>query len=521
MKRAISLLLLSALFITVAGQPLSNKQIDRLAKRVMKEFSVPGIAVAVIKDDVAVHMKGYGVRSIATRQKTDEHTLFAIASNTKAFTAAALGILVDEGRLSWETKVIDIIPEFRLYNAYVTEDFNIKDLLTHRSGLGEGAGDLMMWPDSAMFTVDDIIHNLRYLKQASPFRTRYDYDNLLYVVAGEVVARISGKSWEEFVGERIMGPLRMTGSAASFKGIKEKSNIIDAHVPVEGSLQVVPKQENRLHNSSGGIYSNVSDLSKWVVMQMNHGKFGPNLENQIFSEEAHREMWAPQTLKPVRSVGPYKTNFSAYGLGWDLTDVNGFSQVSHTGTHTGIVTRVTMLPELKLGIIVLTNQQATEAYHAITYTIIDGYLGIKGADRVRTLKESADRNLQEAVNITGEVWAKVEAQRAKAEKQVDNSLYTGTYSDIWFGDIIISELKGNLRFTAVRSPRLRGEVLFYTGNTFIVRWDDRSMDADAFAVFSLDNEGRPSSIKMEAISPLTDFSYDFHDLDLRRKNPGL
>jgi len=459
MKRAISLLLFSALFIAVAGQPLSTKQIDRLAKRVMKEFSVPGIAVAVVKDDKVIHMKGYGVRSIVTGEKTDENTLFAIASNTKAFTTAALGILIDEGKLTWDTKVIDIIPEFRLYNPYVTENFMIRDLLTHRSGLGEGAGDLMMWPDSASFSVADIIHNLRYLKQASPFRTRYDYDNLLYVVAGEVVARVSGTSWEKFVETRIMHPLGMTGSAASFKGLKERSNIIDAHVPVEGRLQVVPKQENRLHNSSGGIYSNISDLSKWVVMQMNHGSYGANSEQRIFSEKVHREMWTPQTIKPVRSGGPYKTNFSAYGLGWDLTDINGFSQVSHTGGHTGIVTRVTMLPELKLGIIVLTNQQSTEAFNAIIYTIIDGYLGIKGADRVRTLKESADRSLEEAARITDQVWARVEAQRAKAGNQVVNSLYTGTYSDMWLGDIVISEVNGSLRFNAVRSPRLRGAML--------------------------------------------------------------
>ncbi len=223
-------------------------------------------------------MKGYGVRSIATGEKTDEKTLFAIASNTKAFTTAALGILIDEGKLTWDTKVIDIIPEFRLYNAYVTEDFRIRDLLTHRSGLGLGAGDLMMWPDSARFTVADIIHNLRYLGQASPFRTKYDYDNLLYVVAGEVVARISGTSWEEFVETRIMQPLGMSSSAASFSGLKERSNVIDAHVPVDGKLQVVPKQENRLHNSSGGIYSNISDMSKWVIMQMNHGSYGENGE---------------------------------------------------------------------------------------------------------------------------------------------------------------------------------------------------------------------------------------------------
>ena len=517
MKRLASLLVLSAILITAAGQPLTEKQIDRLTKRVMKEFSVPGIAVAVIKDEAAVHMKGYGVRSIASGQKTDENTLFAIASNTKAFTVAALGILIDEGKLTWETKVIDVIPEFRLYNAWVTEDFNIKDLLCHRSGLGEGAGDLMMWPDSARFTASDIIHNIRYLRQASPFRTKYDYDNLLYVVAGEVVARVSGTSWENFVETKLMQPLGMTGSSASFRGLKDKSNIIDAHVPVDGALQVAAKQENRLHNSSGGIYSNISDMSPWVTMQLNRGKYGPGLEKQIFSEEVHREMWTPQTIKPARSGGPYNTHFSAYGLGWDLTDINGYLQVSHTGGHTGIVTRVTMLPELKLGIIVLTNQQATEAFNAITYTIIDGYLGVKGIDRVKSLKENAIRSREEAARVTREVWAKVDAQRAGADRQTDYSLYTGTYSDLWFGDIVISEVNGILRFNAVRSPRLRGEMLYYTGNTFIVRWDDRTMEADAYAIFALDREGKPSAVTMEAVSPLTDFSYDFHDLRLVRK----
>ncbi len=517
MKKLLFTCLLVIFSVSSQSQPLSSKKIDRLTERVRKEFNVPGIAVAVIKNDKVIHMKGYGVRSVATGEKTDEKTLFAIASNTKAFTVAALGILIDEERLTWDTRVIEIIPEFRLYNPYVTEDFRIRDLLTHRSGLGLGAGDLMMWPDSAMFTADDIIRNLRYLKQASPFRTRYDYDNLLYVVAGEVVERVSGMSWEEFVETRIMYPLGMTGSSASFKGLRERSNIIDAHVPVDGRLQVARKQENRLHNSSGGIYSNVSDLSRWVICQLNRGRYGPNLKKQIFSEKVHSEMWTPQTIKPLSENGPYNSHFSAYGLGWNLTDINSYLQVYHTGTHTGIVTRVTMLPELNLGIIVLTNQQAEEAHEAITYTIIDGYLGIRGVDRVEALKESLHRDREEAAKITEEVWAKVEAERSVTGSEVDNSLFTGRYTDTWFGDIIISEVNGKLRFNAVKSPKLRGDMFHYTGNTFIVRWDDRTFDADAFAIFSLDREGMPESIRMEAISPLTDFSYDFHDLKLKKK----
>src|SRR6185295_1757638 len=161
----------------VIGQPLTSKQIDMLVERSMKAFNVPGIAVAIIKDGKIIHSKGYGVRSLNRSEKVDENTLFGIASNSKAFTAAALGMLVDEGKLKWDDKVRDYIPEFKLYSPYVTEEFTIRDLLTHRSGLGLGAGDLMLWPDSSDFTLKDILYNLRFLKPVSGFRTKYDYDN--------------------------------------------------------------------------------------------------------------------------------------------------------------------------------------------------------------------------------------------------------------------------------------------------------------------------------------------------------
>ena len=197
--------------ISISAQTLSSVEIDSLVEKTMRTFDVPGIAVAIVKDDNVIHSKGYGVRSLNTKQKVDSNTLFGIASNSKAFTSAALGILIDEKKLSWDDKVIDYIPEFRLYSPYVTEEFTIRDLLTHRSGLGLGAGDLMIWPGSNDFTLKDIIHNLRFLKPVSGFRTKYDYDNLMYIVAGEVVARVSGISWEKFIETRIMQPLNMKG----------------------------------------------------------------------------------------------------------------------------------------------------------------------------------------------------------------------------------------------------------------------------------------------------------------------
>ncbi len=515
--RKLLTLLLTALWLTTAGQPLSPGKIERLAKRVMKEFNVPGMAVAVIKDGRTVTMKGYGVRSIATRQKTDEHTLFAIASNTKAFTAATLGILVDEGAISWDTRVTEIIPQFRLYSPYVTEQFTIRDLLTHRSGMGLGAGDLMSWPDSASFTIDEIIANLRYLKQVSPFRTRYDYDNLLYAVAGEVVARVSGMSWEEFTEKRIMLPLGMNESSASFQRLRSAANIIDAHVPVDGTLQVVPKQEGKIHNSVGGIYSSVSDMALWVTAMLNKGSYGAGNGKQLFSEAVHREMWSPQTFIPVTPGSTYRTNFAAYGLGWHLTDMNGYLQVYHTGSHSGIVTRVTMIPEIDLAIIVLTNQEESAAHQAVTNTILDGYLGIKGVDRVKMLKEQVVKENNRAREITGRVWEMVSEAEGREQATIDHDNFTGTYADDWWGEVIITEEDGRLRFRAVKSPKMRGVMMHYTANTFVVKWDDRTMNADAFALFTLDREGRAVEFTMEAVSPLTDFSYDFHDLRLKKK----
>ena len=220
LNRLIPLAFLFLVTISVSSQTITSREIDSLVEKTMKTFDVPGIAVAIVKDDKVIHSKGYGVRSLNTMQKADENTLFGIASNSKAFTTAALGILIDEKKLSWDDKVIDYIPEFRLYNPYVTEEFTIRDLLTHRSGLGLGAGDLMIWPGLNNFTLKDIIHNLRYLKPVSGFRTKFDYDNLLYIVAGEVVARVSGMSWEDFIETRIMKPLNMTGSAAAYQQVK-------------------------------------------------------------------------------------------------------------------------------------------------------------------------------------------------------------------------------------------------------------------------------------------------------------
>jgi CubicO group peptidase (beta-lactamase class C family) len=519
--RTYTLALAGLLFFAVNGtalraQVITSGQIDSLVAVTLRTFDVPGIAVAIVKDGKIIHSKGYGVRSLNTMQKVDENTLFGIASNSKAFTVAGLGMLVDEKKISWDDKVLDYIPEFRMYNPYVTSEFTIRDLLTHRSGLGLGAGDLMFWPDSSSFTKKDMIHNLQYLKAASGFRTKFDYDNNLYMVAGEVLARVSGMSWEAFIQARILDPLGMTATAPSFKLLKDKSNVIDPHAPVDGKVKVIRRDWNESANAAGGIYSNLTDMCKWVIMQLNNGKYGPGLDKTLLSEEVHEDMWSPQTIIEVRGPSPYNTHFASYGLGWFLSDAEGYKQVTHTGGLAGIVTQVTLIPEMKLGIIVFTNQQSGAAFTAITNTIKDSYFGIPPVDRVKQMHDRVVANEANAKKITGDIWKDIELQQKSTAGRADISNFTGTYTDKWFGDVTISLKNGKPWFESKRSFLLNGEMMPYKGNTFVVKWTERSMDADAFVMFDLDSDGKAARMKMKSISPTTDFSFDFQDLDFTK-----
>ena len=500
--------------IQVRSQPLSSSGIDSVAERARASFNVPGIAVAVIKDGKIIHSKGYGVRSLATGLPVDANTLFGIASNSKAFTAFALGILVDEHKISWDDKVRRWIPEFKLYSPYVTEDFSIRDLLTHRSGLGLGAGDLMFFPDSSDFELKDILYNLQFLKQASSFRTKFDYDNNMYIVAGEVVKRASGISWDDFVETRILQPIGMNKSACSFDRLKDKSDVIDAHAEVEGKVQVIARSVSKVDHSAGGINSNISDLCKWVSLLLNQGKYGPDLKS-LYSAQIQKEIWSPQTIITSGDPGYYNTHFKSYGFGFFIEDVKGLKQLSHTGGLEGMVTQITIIPELQLGIIVLTNQEEGDAFTSITNTIKDGYLGLPRKDWVTELL--ADRNSDRAHDktITDPIWSEIKKSQTNPPKIVFD-IYSGTYRDPWLGEVFVSLKNGKYWFDSKRSPKLTGELLPYKENSFVVKWNDRSMGADAFVIFRLNENGRSDAMQMKPVSPSTDFSYDFQDLDFKK-----
>lgn len=512
----VSLIVLASASSSPAIAQMDSAAVDRFMNDGLKKFNVAGASVVIVKDGKIVHSKGYGVRSVDTKAPATKDTPFAIGSNTKAFTTAALAILVEEGKLDWKDRVVTHIPEFKMYNEYVAQHFLIEDLLTHRSGLGIGAGDLMFVPDGSDFAIADVLSAFQYFRPKSEFRTHYDYDNLLYFVAGEVIKRVSGMPWEEFVRKRIVDRLRMANTYTSLGQVTDPDSLAIPHANRGGTLETLPHNgfdTTKLNGAPGAIYSSADDMGKWVLMQLNGGRYGDGLKEQLFTTESQREMWRIHTAESFRPDPRYNTHFSGYGLGWHLSDVKGNLVASHGGGLPGMVSRVTVIPDLRFAVVVLTNSDKGGFLRlAASRTITDSYLGLDDNAWMDKQLEFMNRRNSAGDTFTAKVWETVE--KAKGT-QIDPSDYTGVYEDPWFGKVEIAVKNGKLRFRSYRSPKLEGAMYYYKANTFAVKWENLGMDADAFAIFSPDEEGKAQSIRMKGISPNIDFSFDFQDLDLR------
>lgn len=514
-----------AVLLTISGTialraeqivPLTSEEIDALVADVMERHQIPGMAVGVIKDGVVIHKKGYGVRRRGLSGAVDTQTLFGIASNSKAFTTSAIALLVEDGLLNWDDKVIDHLPEFRLYDPWVTREFRVRDLVIHNSGLGLGAGDLMVWPTSKRER-SEIIHNLRYLKPVTSFRSEYAYDNLLYIVAGEVVAAVSGMSFDEFVNKRLMEPLGMDRCAADRRGLKGESNYAQPHVAIDGKLMNVEPSEpidtNPVWTAAGGLQCSIDSMMKWISMHLRGGSLESG--EQLISSERHQELMTPQTLLNVgwRDREWNGTKFRAYGLGFFLNDAHGYMIVSHGGTLLGMISQSYIVPELGLGIVVLTNQQAYPGRDAVVYSIAKSYMVPGKEDWVTKF---ADNNAAYKARVAKHVAKQMAIRPEHKLEAFPLSQYAGTYKDIWFGNIVIDQTPRGLYFAAMKSERLKGRLEHFNGNVFIARWDDRTLEADAYVSFETSFDGKVIGMTMKPVSPAIDFSFDFQDLDFTK-----
>ena len=509
-----SLLILFLVSLTINAQ-IDGKQLDNLVKKTLKTFDVPGISVGILKDGKIIYAKGHGVRSLANKKDMNENTLVGVASNSKGFTCFALAMLVDEGKLNWDDKVRKHIPEFQLYDAWVTAQFTVRDLVTHRSGMGLGAGDLMFFPEGNDFTSKDVIKNVKHLKPVSSFRSEFMYNNNMFIIAGEVLKRVSGLSWEEFIETKIMKPVGMIHSKASYDRVTDRTNIIDAHTRAEGKVIQIPHDWSATANPAGGIMSNVNDMLTWAKFLMNGAVTKEG--KRLLSENQFHELWQLETPMKVRKNDSYNANFAGYGLGWFLTDVKGgYKQVYHTGGLLGTVTQFTMIPDLDLAIVVLTNQMNGSAFNTITNTVKDTYLGYGDRNWLHNYGTKNSNYLKYNDSIKAAVFAKVAI--AKTNKNLPTpSQIIGTYKDNWFGNVMISNDGNTYNIKCERSLNLVGELLPYNQTTYVVKWKNRSYDADVFVQFSFDEKGNASGAKMKYIAPITDFSFDFHDLNLKKQ----
>lgn len=502
---------------TLSNAQIEPKKLDELVQKTLKTFDVPGISVGIIKDGKTVYQKGFGVASLKTKNPMNEETLVGIASNSKGFTCTALAILADEGRLSFDDKVTKFLPDFQMYDPYVSKEITIKDLVTHRAGLGLGQGDLLFFPEGNTLKTEDILHRVRYLKPENSFRNTLDYNNIMFIVAGEIIHKISGKTWAEFVEERILKPVGMLESYGSYNraakaGVK---NIIDAHAPVDGKAVQIPHDWSETANAAGGIVSSVKDMSIWAEFLLNG--FTTKDGKKLVSDQKIQQLWQIQQPITVALKNPYDTGFMGYGMGWFISDVKGHKQIQHTGGLIGTVTQFTLIPDMKLGIIVLTNQQSGAAFNTITNTIKDAYLGLEDrnwlktyGDRMSAYNKKIDEDKKKIFEKSA-AFSKAKNEQPKAEQ------FVGTYTDPWFGDVTVAQNGKNYTIKCQNSPRLSGTLLPYSSNTFIAKWDDRSYDADAFLIFDYDENGTAQSLKIKPISEITDFSFDFEDLDLVKK----
>ena len=374
------LTVLTVLSVSPASAQSAPRDLDAAISHILARFDQPGAAIAVVRDGKVVFQQGWGVRTVGQPTRIDEHTRFQVASNTKAMTSAALAILVEDGKLRWDDRVIDHLPWFRLGgDPYITRDFRVRDLLSHRSGLSLGQGDLLIFGSD--YTSREIAERLRFLNPPNSFRAGYAYDNVLYIVAGQLVQAVSGMSWSEFVTQRILLPLGMRESATSIAGVTLAENVASPHDRRDGQAVVIVHDSLPNGLSAGGIVSSVADWTRWMLVQLDSGRV--TADTRLWSPAQTSAMWAPEIALPISNPPPgfgiLRPNFAAYGLGWSLRDYRGLKLVTHDGGLQGMLSRTILVPEKNIGIAVFTNGM-TQAYRALGWTVLDWALGAPKTD---------------------------------------------------------------------------------------------------------------------------------------------
>ncbi len=476
-------------------------------------WDVPGLAVAIVTSDRILFNQGVGTLQVDRPELVDANTRFAIASNTKAFCAATLAILVERGLVRWDDRVQSILPDFQLYDPYVSADLRIRDLLCHRSGLGTFSGDLLWY--GTEFTPEQLVQKTRYLKQAGPYREHYGYSNLMFIAAGEVVRKLTGMPWEEFARKEIIEPLGMQRTVFSVESLIADQNAATPH-------KTLPDQNVPLNwcnwdsmVAAGGIIASTTDMAKWLQVQLRRGKLSE--DRRLWSEESSEKMWSPLTVIPVtarhRELFP-SSHFRAYGLGWSMMDYRGVKVLSHGGGYDGMYSCVMLVPEADIGVVVLTTSMTTLPT-ALAYQVVEQALAPES--KLDFVDEYHPRFLKEREEFYAKIRDISSVKVPQTAMTHSLEAYCGKYIDPKYGPAEISLENGGLVLKLLPNPRLVAELVHLQYDTFRIEWrDEHAWFEEGACQFLLAINGEIEGLRLDV--PNEDLWFD--ELDFKREKPA-
>jgi CubicO group peptidase (beta-lactamase class C family) len=464
-------------------------ELDAYITRAVADWRIPGLAIAVVKDDSVVFAKGYGVRDLGRPGAIDAGTRFAIGSTTKAMTAVALGMLVDEGKVQWDAPVIRYLPGFRVADPYVTRELTVRDLLTHRGGLGNAD---QLWAGADHSTAE-IIRRVATIEPAYSLRSRFVYQNIMYAVAGEVVAAASGMSWADFVRTRIFEPLGMHATVATLGALAGQPNVATPHMAIRDTLRPVTNRPVDAVAAAGSVWSSAGDMALWMRFVLDSARVGGR---RLLSADTYREILSPQVIAPLNmypTTSVIRPHFFTYGLGWFLHDYAGDAVAMHTGSIDGMSALIGLLPDRRVGVYVLANLDHAELRHALMYRVFDMYSGREARDWSTELRALYGR-------LRAQTVAAREQQQQRRARDTRPSLplerYAGTYTHPTYGDAVVSARAGALHFAFGRRA---AALMHWQYDTFQAHWEDVRM-SPSLIVFPTDGSGSVSSVRAFGIT---------------------
>lgn len=487
---AFFLVVLSFLALLPTGlraQPAPLTGLDAYVESAMREWKVPGLALAVVRNDSVLFARGYGVAELGRPAPVDEHTLFAIASTTKAMTVAALAMLVDEGKLGWDDPVTKHLPWFELADPYVTREITVRDLLTHRVGVARHDN---IWI-AAPFDRTEILRRARHLPTVEGFRARYGYNNVMFIAAGEVVGQVAGTSWDDFLEGRLFGPLGMSRSTTRDAVVETRGNVAASHTEVDGEVRAVPRRNYDNIGGAGAVFSSARDMAQWLRLHLGGGVYGGR---RILSDSVMAEMYTPQTIIRIDSATARMfpdTHFRAYGFGWNVQDYHGRKLVHHSGSINYTRTQVAMIPSEGIGVVVMANLSSSNLQVALMYRVLDALMGMDPRDWNAEYLATARRGEERSASSAGELEA---ARLQDTRPSLKLEQYAGTFSSPLFGDMHV-RLDGE-GLVLDYSPEYVADLQHWHHDTFRAVWR-RPGAGRAFVTFALDERGRIPSMEVD------------------------